>query len=215
MDKRFITILVVVVLAIAGLFIFTNKKNNSSNNTTNATAKVSNHTEGNTASKIHLIEYGDFQCSACEAFYPIEKQVLSKYLSKISYTFREFPIASLHPNALAAARAAEAASLQGKFFEMHDLLYANQNLWANSSNPQTIFGQLATSLGLNITKFNADFASEAVNDTITADMNDGNKKGVDGTPTYFLNGTKLNNEDIYSVTGFSAAVDQAIKNAAK
>lgn len=215
MDKRFITILVVVVLAITGLFIFTNKKNNSSGNTTNTTATVSNHTEGNTSSKVRLIEYGDFQCSACEAFYPIEKQVLPKYLSKISYTFREFPIESLHPNALAAARAAEAASLQGKFFEMHNLLYEDQNLWMNSDNPQTVFDQLASSLNLNITKFNTDFASEAVNNTITADMNDGNKKGVDGTPTYFLNGTKLNNEVIYSVASFSAAIDQAIKNANK
>src|ERR1039457_2576142 len=106
MDKRFIAILVIVVLAIGGLFIFTNKKNNSSSSSTTTTASVSNHTEGNTASKVHLTVYGDFQCSACEAFFPIESQVLQKYLSQITFTFREFPIESLHPTALAAARAA-------------------------------------------------------------------------------------------------------------
>jgi protein-disulfide isomerase len=160
-----------------------------------------------------LVVYGDFQCSACEAFFPIESQVLQKYLGQITFTFRNFPIESLHPNALAAARAAEAASLQGKFFEMHDLLYQNQSSWENLSDPLPYFEQMASSLSLNMNKFKTDFASEAVNNTIAADMQDGTKKGVDGTPAYFLNGTKLNNQDIDSVASFSAKIDQAIKAA--
>ena len=215
MDKRFITILVVIFLAITGLFIFTNKKNSSSGSTTSTNTGVSNHTEGNSSSKVHLVVYGDFQCSVCEQMYPIETQVLQKYLGQITFTFKHFPLDSAHPNARAASRAAEAAGLQGKFFEMHDLLYGNQNLWINSSNPQTIFDKFATSLSLNITKFDADFSSGAVNSTINADYQEGVSKGVDGTPTYFLNGTKLNNENIFSVDQFSAVIDQAIKNASK
>ena len=211
MDKRFIVILAIVVLAIGGLFIFTSKKDNKTNTTTSTTASVSNHTEGNTASKVHLVVYGDFQCSACESFFPIETQVLQKYLSQITFTFRHFPIESLHPNALAASRAAEAAGLQGKFFKMHDLLYQYQSNWENLSDPVPYFNQLAGTLGVNMTKFKTDFASEAVNNTILADMKDGTSKGIDGTPTYVLNGTKLNNQDIDSLASFSAKIDQALK----
>jgi protein-disulfide isomerase len=148
-------------------------------------------------------------------FFPIEQQVLQKYLNQISFQFIEFPLTSIHPNAWAAARAAEAASLQGKFFQMHDLLYQYQNNWINLGDPQTVFDQLAQSLNLNITKFNNDYASEAVNDTINADYQVGLKAGVDGTPTYVINGKVLNNQDIDSVAAFEAKIQQAINSATK
>jgi len=211
MDRKFIVILVIVILAIAGLFIFTNKNNNTTSNASTTTASVSNHTEGDLSSKVHLVEYGDFQCPACGAFYPIVTQVLSQYLSQIQYSFMEFPLESLHPNALAAARAAEAAGLQGKFFPMYELLYENQNSWVNLNDPSTYFDQLATSIGLNLNKFKTDSASEAVNNTIEADIQAGTKLNIQGTPTFFLNGKMLNNQNIDTVSSFSSVIKQAIQ----
>jgi protein-disulfide isomerase len=215
MDKRFLAVLVVVILAIIGIFIFTNHKSPTTTPQTTAATTVSNHVEGDLNSPVKLLVYGDFQCPVCGEFYPIENQVLQKYLSKISFAFREFPLTALHPNAWSAARAAEAAGLQAKFFQMHDLLYQYQNNWVNLGNPQPAFDQYASSLGLNITKFNNDYASTAVNNTINADYQAGLKQGVDGTPSYFLNGQLLNNQAIYSVSSFEAKIQQALNNAAK
>lgn len=213
MDKRFIVILVILVVGLGGLFIFTRNKASApgSNNDTNTTASVSNHTKGNTASKVNLTVYGDFECSACEQFFPIEKQVVDKYINDITFTFRHFPLDSIHKNARAAARAAEAAGNQGKFFEMHDLLYQNQSSWLGQSDPLTVFTQMATGLKLDINKFKTDFASEAVNATINADYKEGTSKKVEGTPTYFLNGQELKLEEIQTVEQFSAKIDAAIK----
>lgn len=214
MDKRFLIVLTVVILGLAGLFIFTRNKANapSAGGGTSSASTTSNHTEGGNAKKVSLIVYGDFQCPACEQMYPIEKQVVQKYYNDISFTFRHFPLDSIHPNARAASRAAEAAGLQGKFFEMHNSLYENQSLWVSQSDPLPSFVQLATALNLNIDKFKTDFASEAVNSTINADLNQGKKDSIEGTPTYILNGQKLNNQDISSVDKFSAKIDEAIKS---
>lgn len=210
MDKRFLITLVVVILAIGGIFIFTNHKSSTQTTTASSSATVSNHVEGDLKSPVKLVVYGDFQCPACGAFYPIESQVLQKYLSQISFTFREFPLTSLHPNAWSAARAAEAAGLQGQFFPMYNLLYQYQNSWSNLGNPQPFFDQLASGLKLNINKFNSDYASSAVNNTINADYQSGLKLGVQGTPTFYLNGKQLDNTKIDTVTSFEAAIQKAI-----
>jgi protein-disulfide isomerase len=209
MDKRFIIVLAVIILGVGGLVIF----NHNRSKTPGTQASVSNHTEGSSAKHVSLVVYGDFQCSACKAFFPIEKQVVQNYLDKITFTFRHFPLDNMHPNARAASRAAEASGIQGKFFEMHDLLYENYDSWVNQSNPLTVFDTLAKSLNLNVEQFNSDYASEKVNDTINADYNEGAKKGIDGTPTYLLNDAILDNLDIQSVEKFSAKLDEAIKSA--
>ena len=210
MDKRFIVILIVLVLGLGGLFIFTrNKAVAPSGNT----ASVSNHTKGNTSSKVSLLVYGDFQCPACGALFPVEKQVVDKYIDKISFTFRHFPLDGSHQNARAASRAAEAAGKQGKFFEMHDLLYQNQNSWSSLSDSYPYFEQMAKSLGLNMDQFKTDYDSEAVNSTINADYKEGGAKGVTGTPTYYLNGKELTLSDINTLDGFSSKIDAALKQA--
>jgi protein-disulfide isomerase len=213
MDRRFIIVLAIVIIGLGGLFVFTRNKAQAPGSET--VTAVSNHTEGNTASGVKLLVYGDFQCSACVAFYPIEKQVVDKYIDKISFTFREFPLDSIHPNARASARAAEAAGLQGKFFEMHNMLYENQDSWLNSTSPLTVFEKFATMLGLDANKFKTDFSSEAVNSTINADYKEGTQRGVSGTPSYYLNDKLLNNEEIQTVEKFSAKIDEAIQSAVK
>jgi protein-disulfide isomerase len=209
MDKRFIVILVILVIGLGGLFLFTRNKATAPGTTT--TASVSNHTKGGNAKNVSLVVYGDFECSACERFFPIEKQVIDKYINDISFTFRHFPIDTIHQNARAASRAAEAAGKQGKFFEMHDLLYQNQSSWLGLSDPLPAFINLANSLKLNTDQFKTDYASVAVNSTINADKKEGESKKVGGTPTYFLNGQELKLEDIQTVDQFSAKIDAAIK----
>lgn len=211
MDRRFIVILVVVVLGLGGLFFMSRSKTSSS--TSNGTVgTMSNNVRGGNAKHVSLTVYGDFQCPVCGEFYPIETQVYQKYQNDISFRFINFPLESLHPNARAAARAGQAAALQGKFFEMHDLLYQNQNAWSSLSDPLSVFTGYAQQLGLDVNKFKTDFASESVNSTINADLQDGNNKGVTGTPTYFLNGQKLDNGEITSVSAFSAKIQAAIDN---
>jgi protein-disulfide isomerase len=208
-DKRFLIVLAILILGLGGLLVFTRDKAKAPGS--DGTASVSNHVRDTSANGVELIVYGDFQCPVCKPFYYIERQVLDKYPGQVRLTFRHFPIDSIHPNARAASRAAEAAGLQGKFFEMHDMLYENQDDWAALSSTQSTFEQYAITLGLDIAKFKTDFASKAVNDTINADRKDGESRGVDGTPTYFLNGEKLNNNDIGTVEAFSAKIETALQ----
>src|SRR6267154_2411000 len=114
------------------------------------------HVRGDSKAPVVLEEFGDFPCPVCGVFYKTLKQAESEYGSKLSVIFREYPIQSLHPHALEAARAAEAAGLQNRFWEMHDLLYENQDTWAKETDTRPSFAGYAKSLGLNVQQFNSD-----------------------------------------------------------
>lgn len=223
MNKTFWGFIAAIVLVFGLVFYFTH---NSSSNNSSGNSKPTEHIEGNTSSSIKLVEYGDFQCPYCGAVYPTLQQVLPKYLSKISFQFRNFPLTSLHPNAYAGARAAEAAGLMGKYWQMHDMLYQQNvtyyqdsqsgvtyNNWINASNPLPDFDSYAKQLGLNVTKFNSYYNSNQVNNAIEADINAGNNLNVQGTPTFFLDGKNIGNPA--SVSGFEKAINSAIANQGK
>lgn len=212
MDKRFAVILAACVVALGGVFWFTRDKSTTTTNS-GSSATLSNHTFGNNTKKVTLVEYGDFQCPACAAYYPLVKQVTEKYKNEISFQFRNFPL-SQHQNARAASRAAEAADKQGKYWEMHDLLYEQQKSWETSTNVVPIFEGYATQLNLKLDQFKTDYSSSSVNDVINADMNEGQRLGITSTPTFYLQSKKLdpapqNLEDYYKI------IDQAIKAANK
>jgi protein-disulfide isomerase len=215
MDKKFIVILLILILGLGGLFFFTRDKASAPGNNTEAASKVSNHVIGNKSSKVSLVVYGDFECSACYAIFPVEKAVVDKYINDITFTFRHFPLDGIHKNARSSSRAAEAAGMQDKFFEMHHLLYENYNSWVSLNDPLETFLGLAKSLGLDIEKFKTDYASEAVNATINADIKEGTAKNVAGTPTYFLNDKELELKDIQTFDQFSAKIEAAIKDTNK
>lgn len=208
MDKRFLLILAALVLIIGGIFFFTKAKTSAPGQGSTNKA-VSSHTQGDNK-KVVLVEYGDYQCPACGQFYPIVKQLQAKYANDITFRFANFPLIQIHKNAMVGARAAEAAALQNKFWEMHDLLYENQNTWSASSDPNPYFIQYASSLGLDITKFKQDMASQAVLNTINADTSEAQAAGGTGTPTFVLNGKKIENPNTFEA--FSALIDEAIKN---
>lgn len=215
MDKRFGLIVLAVILSIIGIFYFTREKDSANNNEV-STSTTSQHSKG--TGNIELIEYGDFECPACGQYYPLVDEIIKKYSDKIKFTFRHFPLDTIHLNARAAHRAAEAAGLQGKFFEMYDQLYKNQSSWKGGvvSNPVPVFEGYAQALGLDMTKFKADFSSAAVNATINADQTEGKTKyKADSTPTFVLNGQVLKNSDIGSLELFSAKIDEQIKASAQ
>lgn len=143
-------------------------------------------------SKVTLIEYGDFQCPACAQYEPIVQKVRQDYAGKIAFVYRHFPL-SQHKNAKITAYASEAAAKQGKFWEMHDLIYDNQNKWANLSNDKTkeTLVEYAKSLGLDAELFEKQMDSSEIKDKVQADNNGGLKAGVNATPTFILNGKKI------------------------
>lgn len=205
MDKRFLGILGALVIIFIGIFAVSQKSNNPSGGT-NTGAQASKHIEGQGQKGVTLVEYGDYECPICEQYYLPLKQVVSQYSSDIYFQFRNLPLTAIHQNAFAGARAAEAAGLQNKYWQMHDKLYDNQTEWASSSNPQTFFNTYAQAIGLNLNQFKQDYASSKVNDTINADLAAFDKTGKEkATPTFFLDGQYIANTDLIDQSGPSAA----------
>lgn len=218
MDKRFWGIVVAVVVVLGAIFIITNHGGTTS--PPNTTNQPTNHVEGQGADGVTLVEYGDYECPYCGEYFPIVKQVESLYNQDIYFQFRNLPLTQLHPNAYAGARAAEAASSQGQFWQMHDLLYeqneayyaSNEKLvnWVGSSDPETYFVQYAQELGLNVAEFEKDYTSSQVNNAILADMNAFTNTGAEeATPTFFLDGKQI--QPLISVSSFEQFINAAIK----
>jgi protein-disulfide isomerase len=138
------------------------------------------------SSPVVLEEYGDYQCPPCGQLYPELKKIEAEYGDQLRVVFHHFPLAKMHKNALAAARAAEAARNQNKFWEMHDRLYLNQKAWAELDDPLPIFTSYARELKLNVEQFIRDMQSSEVEQRIEADVQKGTALGVTGTPTVFI-----------------------------
>lgn len=154
---------------------------------------LADRTLGNVEAKVRIIEYADFQCPGCSDASPVLKQLVTKYKDEVVLVFRHFPLSTIHPNARAASAAAEAAGLQGKFWEMHDRLFANQNDWASlsGSTRTEMFTNYAVSLGLDREKFLQDLESDSISRKINYDLALGKKDGVTGTPAIFVNGKEV------------------------
>jgi protein-disulfide isomerase len=198
MDKRFLGILALLVIVFGGIFVISQNSNSgSSGNKSSSSGQATNHVEGQNTKGVTFVEYGDYQCPICGAYYqPIKQALTPDTLKNIHFQFRNLPLTSIHQNAFAAARAAEAAGFQGKYFEMHDTLYENQNAWSESNSPVNVFNSFAKNLGLNVTQFKADYLSSKVNDAINADLAAFAKtKQQQATPTFFLDGKYVANSE--------------------
>ena len=141
---------------------------------------------GNLQAKITLVEYGDYQCPHCGHAHPLLKRLLKEMGTELRFVFRNFPLQEAHPAAYMAALAAEAAGQQGKFWEMHDTIFENQqNLQGHA------FIDFAERLKLNLEQFARDWKSEEIQGKVEADFESGIRSGVNGTPTFFVNNEKL------------------------
>ncbi|MBI1961127.1 MAG: thioredoxin domain-containing protein [Parcubacteria group bacterium] len=149
--------------------------------------------KGGADAKAVIIEYSDFQCPACGAYYPIIKQLTEEFGDSVQFAYRHFPLRAIHPNAENAARAAEAAGRQGAFWAMHDLLFERQNEWSRSAGAFDLFAGYAADIGLDVVRFEADYNANAAKDAIRSHEAAGKKLGVNGTPTFVVNGKKVAN----------------------
>jgi protein-disulfide isomerase len=218
MDRRFLAILAGLVIIFGGIFVVSQNSNSNGSSGSSKGGTPTNHVEGKGQKKVTLVEYGDYQCPICGAYYQPLKQVYDKYSNDIYFQFRNLPLISIHQNAFAAARAAEAAGMQNKYWEMHDMLYENQNSWSESKNALNVFQTYAKSLGLNVDQFKADYASDSVNKAVNADLSEFKKTGKDqATPTFFIDGQYVDNNEFSdpktgapSVDKFSEVLDKEI-----
>lgn len=196
--KTWIIFVAVCVVLLGGLVVMSNKEKvnvssvdaNKIQSADDQSGGIAEHVFGNKDSKVMLVEYGDYQCPGCGSAYPVMKTLSEKYQGQIGFVFRNFPLTQLHPNARAAAAAAEAAGLQNKYWEMHNKLYESQSAWESlSADTRTnTFVTYAKDLGLDTGKFTTDLSSDNVNKKISFDQAVGTKVKVSGTPTFYLNG---------------------------
>jgi protein-disulfide isomerase len=209
MDRRFLGILGVIVIIFIGIFAISQKSSSNNSGTKNNSSQATNHVEGQGHKGVTLVEWGDYECPICEAYYLPLKEAVAQYSSDIHFQFRNLPLTAIHQNAFAGARATEAAGLQNKFWQMHDKLYDNQNQWVSSSTPLDTFSTYAQQIGLNLNQFKQDYASSKVNDTINADLAIFDKTGKDkATPTFFLDGVYLANTGLVDPQTGAPSVDK-------
>jgi protein-disulfide isomerase len=141
------------------------------------------HAQGPSSAPVTLVEYGDYQCPHCGRAYPIVKRIQKHFGERLRFIFRNFPLSEMHPDAEAAAEAAEFAGANGKFWEMHDLLFENQQRLGGP-----LYLELAAQLGLSAEALQSALESGMYEDRVAADFKGGVRSGVNGTPTFYING---------------------------
>ncbi|KKQ95402.1 MAG: Thioredoxin domain protein [Candidatus Woesebacteria bacterium GW2011_GWB1_43_14] len=191
---------IVLIVGVIGYGIYgavTSTSKEGSPSVLSSEISAEDHVKGNPDSDIVIVEYSDFQCPACAYYSGFMKKLLDEKGDEIALVYRHFPLEQIHKNAKVASYAAEAAGSQGKFWEMHDLLFANQSVWENLPDPEKEFTKYAQDLGLNIDQFNTDLKSDETRDRVNNDYRSGIASRVNSTPTFFINGEKIDNPKSY------------------
>lgn len=160
------------------------------------------HIQGPANAAVTLVEYGDYECPYCGAAYPIVKELQARMGDRLKFVFRNFPITTSHPHAEQAAEAAEAAAAQGRFWEMHDLLYENQRRLRDQD-----LHAYAEQLGLDVEQFDKDLAEHVHASRVREDFMSGVRSGVNGTPSFYVNGAR--HDDSYDLETLLAALERA------
>lgn len=207
-EGKFIVGLGIIIIALFAYYFYA-LASGDVKNVTEVTISETDHVKGAQGAKVTLVEFGDFQCPACGAYEPIIRNVIKANPDTLQFVFRHFPLTQIHPNALLASKAAEAASLQGKFWEMHDIIYDKQAEWSGALNARDLFVTYATSIGLDTAKFSSDINLPQLEEKIRAEYKEGVQLGVQGTPTFFVNGKKIENPK--SLEDFNKIIQEAAK----
>lgn len=204
--------LTVGAIILFGLLVFGLEKLASQDETTRTatmqTTDADTKIQGNKSAPVTLLEYSDFQCPACAAYEPFVNNLHKDFPDTLKIVYRYFPLTTIHKNALISAKAAEAAHKQGKFWEMHDQLFEHQNDWAKTENPTEVFQTYAQTIELNLDQFNTDLTDTSTNNAVTSDGEMGTKANIPGTPSFFLNGKKIENPQSYEA--FKKLVDDEL-----
>jgi formate-nitrite transporter family protein len=173
------------------------------------------HTKGPPTAPVTLEEFGDFECPPCGQFHPILKTMHEEFGDRLRIIFREYPLVPNHQHALYAASAAEAAALQGKFWEMHHKLYENQKTWHEAFDVRPIFDDYAKQIGLDIERFRRDVNSDGVARRITEDGKRGRSLNLKGTPSVFMNGREVPFETIMDAGRLRNAINAELANSSR
>jgi len=163
------------------------------------------HIQGPADAPATLVQYGDYECPYCGAAYPIIKEVQARMGERLRFVFRNFPISTSHPHAEQAAEAAEAAAGQGRFWEMHDLLYENQRRLRDED-----LRTYAENLGLDVELFDKELVEHVHAERVHEDFMSGVRSGVNGTPTFYINGAR--HDDSYEFETLLAALERAAES---
>ncbi len=206
--------LATLILIVGAIFFFGQSGSTTSSSNPSRSVHVDQNilvhddswSEGPKDAKVTLVEFGDFQCPACKNTEGATEEIRTKYQGKIRFVWRNFPLTQVHEFAFTSAEAAEAAGLQNKFWDYHKKLY---ELSPDLGTDKLI--SAAKDLGLDVEKFKKDIDSDPVRQRVLNDQADGNKAGVDGTPTYFINSNKLVLDHLPTAADFSAIIDPLLK----
>ncbi len=193
-EGKFLGSVGIFIALLFGYYFYTTlspAKELTNTNTEPVVITKTDHVRGAQDGKVTLVEFGDFQCPACSAYESILRQILIDNKDTLKFSYRHFPLTQIHKNALIAAKASEAAALQGKFWEMHDILYDKQEEWGGALNAREYIMVYANTLKLDSKKFSSDLESKVIEEKILAEYKEGVALGVLGTPTFFLNGKKI------------------------
>jgi NhaA family Na+:H+ antiporter len=221
--KRFVPFVIIAAVLIGALVIVfllvrTSQRSGTSDNPTPDPSTPSGaeppHIRGNPNAPVTLEEFADFQCGSCGFYYPELKKIEAEFGDRLRVIFRERPLVPPHEHALIAAQAAEAAGLQGRFWEMHDKLYENQTKWKDALDLVPIFVDYAKQIGLDTDRFMKDLNGEAVAQRIFQDGKRSHAWGINSTPTFFVNGKEAK-DDNYKPEGLREMIRQALREAGK
>ncbi|MEM6997763.1 MAG: thioredoxin domain-containing protein [Patescibacteria group bacterium] len=214
MNIKLIAVTVVILGALIGLGALSGGNDSSSDGTSNSQVSGSQHSQGVSEKNVVLTEAIDFECPACAQFHPIVDQIKEEYKDRVVFEVKHYPITGIHPNALAAHRAAEAVSKQSAdgFWSLHDTLFESRNLWISSTteDPRPVIDGFVEALGIDMDQYRTDFISSEVNDIINADREKMTELGAEGTPSFFLNNVRVLNNELDSLDEFRAVLDEAL-----
>lgn len=170
------------------------------------------NTLGPATAAVTIEEFADYQCPTCATVHTKMKEINSLYNGRVKFIYRSFPLTQIHKNAYEAAVAAEAAGMQSKYWAMQDQLYSNQQTWSNSGEARKIFEGYAAKIGLDAAKFQTDMAGFAAKARVDADLGRGRALNISGTPTLYINGNKLSNEQT-DVNAMRQIIDAELQKA--
>jgi protein-disulfide isomerase len=214
--KRYLPFVIIVVVALAtlgsGTMLYRAKRPQvrsiPENQSASTKSDASAHVRGNPDAPVTLEEYGDFQCPPCGQFAAFVEELRKEYDSRLRIIFRNFPLPA-HKHAQEAAQAAEAAGLQGKFWEMYDTLYRQQSIWSDASDARGLFESFAGMIGLDVNQFKKDMDSDKVKQKIDSDRALADSLGIKVTPTLFINNRPLEPQE-KNPEGVRAAINAAL-----
>lgn len=170
------------------------------------------HILGSQTATVTVEEFADYQCPTCAVKHPVLKQIASIYNSRIKFIFRNFPLTQMHPKAYDAAVAAEAAGMQGKFWDMQNLLFTKQAEWSGSTDHRKLFSDYAQQIGLDLAKFQADSLGLAAKKRVDDDLNRARTLQVSSTPTVYINGVPIPFNQM-TVEGMRQIIDAELQKA--